>query len=73
MHGHDRRNTTILSIIHNMSTTCFGRCESQLPLPPAAITTLQYQPASPSSLRHTIDTSGNNGDLDEITDVTQRA
>jgi hypothetical protein len=25
MHGHDRHNTTILSIIHNMSTTCFGQ------------------------------------------------
>ena len=24
-HGHDRHNTTILSIIHNMSTTCFGQ------------------------------------------------
>ena len=26
VHGHDRHNTTILSIIHNMSTTCFGQC-----------------------------------------------
>jgi len=25
MHGHDRHNTTILSIVHNMSTTCFGQ------------------------------------------------
>jgi len=25
IHGHDRHNTTILSIIHNMSTTCFGQ------------------------------------------------
>ena len=25
MHGHDRLNTTILTIIHNMSTTCFGQ------------------------------------------------
>ena len=25
MHGHDRHNTTILSVIHNMSTTCFGQ------------------------------------------------
>jgi len=25
MHGHDRHNTTILSIIHNMPTTCFGQ------------------------------------------------
>ena len=25
MHGHDTHNTTILSIIHNMSTTCFGQ------------------------------------------------
>jgi len=25
MHGHDRHNTTILSVIHNMSTTCFGK------------------------------------------------
>jgi len=24
MHGPDHYNTTILSIIHNMSTTCFG-------------------------------------------------
>jgi len=25
MHGHDRHNTTILSIIHNMSSTFFGQ------------------------------------------------
>jgi len=25
MHGPDRHNTTILSIIHNMSTACFGQ------------------------------------------------
>jgi len=25
MHGHDHYNTTILSVIHNMSTTCFGQ------------------------------------------------
>jgi len=50
MHGHDRCNTTMLSITHNMSTTCFGRCESQLPLQLAAITTPQYEPPSPSSL-----------------------
>ena len=25
MHGHDRRNTTISSIIHNLPTTCFGQ------------------------------------------------
>ena len=25
MHGHDRQNTTVLSIIHNMSTICFGQ------------------------------------------------
>jgi len=25
MHGHDRHNTTILSIIRNMSTACFGQ------------------------------------------------
>jgi len=25
MHGHDRHNTTILSIIHTMSTTSFGQ------------------------------------------------
>jgi len=25
MHGHDRHNTTILSVIHNISTTCFGQ------------------------------------------------
>ena len=25
MHGHDRHNRTILSIIRNMSTTCFGQ------------------------------------------------
>jgi len=25
MHGHDRHNTTILSIIHNMPTTYFGQ------------------------------------------------
>jgi len=25
MHGHDRHNTTILSVIRNMSTTCFGQ------------------------------------------------
>jgi len=25
MHGHDCHNTTILSIVHNMSTTCFGQ------------------------------------------------
>jgi len=25
MHGHNRHNTTMLSIIHNMSTTCFGQ------------------------------------------------
>ena len=25
MHGHDRHNTSILTIIHNMSTTCFGQ------------------------------------------------
>jgi len=25
MYGHDRHNTTVLSIIHNMSTTCFGQ------------------------------------------------
>ena len=24
MRGHDSHNTTVLSIIHNMSTTCFG-------------------------------------------------
>jgi len=24
MHGHDHYNTTILSIIHNMLSTCFG-------------------------------------------------
>ena len=37
----------------------------------AAITMLQYQPASPSSLRHPIDTSGNNGEHYEIIDVTR--
>ena len=26
MHGHGSHNTPILSIIHNMSTTCFGQC-----------------------------------------------
>jgi len=25
MHEHDRHNTTLLSIIHNISTTCFGQ------------------------------------------------
>jgi len=25
MQGHDRHNTTIFSIIHTMSTTCFGQ------------------------------------------------
>ena len=25
VHGHDRHNTTVLSIIHNMLTTCFGQ------------------------------------------------
>jgi len=25
MQGQDRHNTTILSIIHNMSTACFGQ------------------------------------------------
>jgi len=25
MHGHGRHNTTVLSIIHDMSTTCFGQ------------------------------------------------
>jgi len=25
MYGHDRHHTTILSIIHNMSTTCFDQ------------------------------------------------
>jgi len=25
MHGHDSHNTTIVSIIHNMSTTCFDQ------------------------------------------------
>ena len=25
MHGHDHHNTTILSVIHNMSTACFGQ------------------------------------------------
>jgi len=25
MHGHDRHNTTIMLILHNMSTTCFGQ------------------------------------------------
>ena len=25
MHGHDLHNTIILSIVHNMSTTCFGQ------------------------------------------------
>ena len=25
MHAHDRRSTTILSTIHNMSATCFGQ------------------------------------------------
>jgi len=25
MHGHDRHNTTISSITHNISTTCFGQ------------------------------------------------
>jgi len=25
MHGLGRHNTTLLSIIHNMSTTCFGQ------------------------------------------------
>jgi len=25
MHGYDRHNTTILSVIHNISTTCFGQ------------------------------------------------
>jgi hypothetical protein len=25
MHGHDCHNTTVLSIIHNMSTTCFDQ------------------------------------------------
>jgi len=25
MHGHGRHNTTVLSIIHHMSTTCFGQ------------------------------------------------
>jgi len=46
------------------------RCESQLPLLLTAITTPQYQPASPSTLRNPTDTSGNNGKHYEITDVT---
>jgi len=25
IHGHDHPNATILSVIHNMSTTCFGQ------------------------------------------------
>ena len=25
MHGHDRHNTTILSVIHDISITCFGQ------------------------------------------------
>jgi len=25
MHGHECHNTTILSVIHNMSTACFGQ------------------------------------------------
>ena len=53
------------------TATKADRCESRLPLLPAAITTLQYQPASPSSLRHPIDTSGNNGEHYEIIDVTR--
>jgi len=60
-----------------VSTTCFGqyyfwsdRRESQFPLLLAAITTTQYQPASPSSLRYPTDTSGKNGELHEIIDVT---
>ena len=52
------------------TATKADRCESQLPLLLAAITTPQYQSASPSSLRHPIDTSSNNGDLYEIIDVT---
>jgi len=68
MQGHDRHNTTILSVIHNVSTYDFytatkaDQCESQLPLVLAAITTPQYQQAYLSSLRHPIDTSGNNGE-----------
>jgi len=25
MRGHDRHNITVLSVIHNMSTACFGQ------------------------------------------------
>ena len=34
------------------------------------VTTPQYQPPSPSILRHPIDTTSNNGELYEIIDVT---
>jgi len=52
------------------TATKADRCQTQLHLLLAAITTPQYQPASPSSLRHPIDTSSNNGDIFEIIDVT---
>jgi len=68
IHGHDRHNTTTLSIIHKMSPTCFGEYYLY-PSLLAAITTPQYQPAFPSRQRHPIDTSSNNGDLYEIIDV----
>jgi len=25
MHGHDRHNTSVLSVVHDVSTTCFGQ------------------------------------------------
>jgi len=52
------------------TATKADRCESQLPVLLAAITMPQYQLASPSSLQHPIDTSGNNGKHYEIIDVT---
>jgi len=76
MCGRDRYNISILSVIHNMSTYDFytaakaDQCESHLPLLLSAITTLQYQPVSPSNLHHPIGTSGSNGEHYEIIDLT---
>jgi len=54
MHRHNRHNRTILSIIHNMSTACFG----------------QYYFWPSSGWIQLSETSSNNGELYEIIDVT---
>ena len=60
MHGHDRpKRRQLMMSTQPLKQT---RCESQLPLLLAAITMPQYQLASPSSVQHSTDTSGNNGE-----------